>query len=101
MPEICPKCGLPKEICVCSVLDRETESKIKIYSKKAKFDKIMTIVEGINTDELDRTTKTLKQKLACGGTSKDGVIELQGNHKDNTKKALIQMGYKEDIIDVI
>ncbi len=101
MPEICPKCGLPKEICVCSVLDRETESKIKIYSKKAKFDKIMTIVEGINTDELDRTTKTLKQKLACGGTSKDGAIELQGNHKDNTKKALVRMGYKEDIIDVI
>jgi translation initiation factor 1 len=101
MPEICPKCGLPKDICVCSVLDRETESKIKIYTKKAKFDKLMTVIEGINPDELERTTKSLKQRLACGGTSKDGFIELQGNHKDNTKKALVSMGYKEDIIDVV
>jgi translation initiation factor 1 len=101
MPDICPKCGLPKDICVCSVLDRETESKIKVYTKKAKFNKLMTIVEGVNPDELDRTTKSLKQKLACGGTSKDGSIELQGNHKNNAKKALVEIGYKEDIIDVL
>ena len=101
MPEICPKCGLPKDICVCSVLDRETESKIKVYTKKAKFDKIMTVVEGINSDELERTAKNLKQKLACGGTSKDGVIELQGKHKDDAKRALVDMGYREDIIDVV
>ena len=39
MPDICPKCGLPMELCVCNVLDRETETKIRIYTKKAKFDK--------------------------------------------------------------
>lgn len=101
MPDLCPKCGLPKDICVCSVLDRETESKIRIYTKKAKFNRIVTIIEGINNDDLERTEKNLKRLLACGGTSRDSTVELQGDHKNTTKKALINMGYKEDIIDVI
>ncbi len=101
MPDVCPKCGLPKDICVCSVLDRETESKIRVYTKKAKFNRVVTVIEGINNDELESAEKNLKRILACGGTSRDGVVELQGDHKDTTKKALIGMGYKEDIIDVI
>ena len=64
MADICPKCGLPTELCVCNVLDRETETKIKVYTKKAKFDKYVTVVEGINPDEIDRTTKSLKRILA-------------------------------------
>jgi translation initiation factor 1 len=101
MADICPKCGLPKDICVCSVLDRETESKIKVYTKKAKFNRIVTLVEGINSDEIEKTEKNLKRILACGGTTKDSIIELQGDHKNNAKKALMGMGYNEDIIDVV
>jgi translation initiation factor 1 len=91
---------LPKELCVCNILDRETESKIKVYSKKAKFDKIITIVEGIGADELERTAKSLKRILACGGTAKDSTIELQGAHKDAAKKALVSIGYRESSIEV-
>jgi len=100
MADICPKCGLPKEICVCDILDRETNRRIKVYTEKKKFRKFMTIVEGLTGEELDKTTKELKHALACGGTSKNGVIELQGNHKDNVKKALLSMGYQEDVIEV-
>ncbi len=100
MADTCPRCGLPLELCVCKVLDRETESKIRVYSKKAKFDKYMTVIEGINPDEIERTTKELKQGLACGGTSRDGMIELQGEHKQAVKKALAKLGYKEANIDV-
>ncbi len=100
MAEICPKCGLPKELCVCNILDREVETKIKVYTKKAKFDKYVTVVEGINPDEIERTTKSLKRILACGGTNKDNVIELQGEHKQATKKALASIGYKESNIDL-
>jgi translation initiation factor 1 len=101
MADICPKCGLPKDICVCSVLDRETESKIKVYTKKAKFNRVVTLVEGVNPDEIEKTEKNLKRILACGGTVKESIIELQGDHKDKTKKALMGMGYNEEIIDVI
>lgn len=100
MADICPRCGLPTELCVCNVLDRETETKIKVFTKKAKFDKYVTVVEGINPDEIDRTTKSLKRILACGGTNKDNVIELQGEHKQATKKALISIGYKESNVDL-
>ena len=84
MADICPKCSFPTELCVCNVLDREVETKIKVYTKKAKFDKYVTVVEGINPDEIDRTAKSLKHYFACGGTSKDNVIELQGRHKQQT-----------------
>ena len=100
MAEICPRCGLPTELCVCNILDRETETKIKVYTKKAKFDKYVTVVEGINPDEIERTAKSLKRILACGGTNKDNVIELQGEHKLQTKKALISIGYKDSNIDM-
>ncbi len=100
MSEICPKCGLPKELCVCDILERETSRKIKVYAEKKKFQKYMTIVEGLNGEELERVTKSLKSMLACGGTFKNGVIELQGMHKEEVKKALIKLGYPEDSIDV-
>lgn len=100
MPEICPKCGLPKEICVCDILDRETNRRIKVHLEKKKFNKYMTVVSGLSGDELDKTTKELKRVLACGGTSKNGIIELQGAHKDNVKKALLKMGYPEESIDL-
>jgi translation initiation factor 1 len=100
MAEMCPRCGLPKEICVCSVLDKETESKIKVYLKKTKFQKVVTVVEGIDSNDIENATKNLKRSLACGGTYKDNSIELQGKHLNEAKKALIGMGYKDSNIDV-
>jgi translation initiation factor 1 len=100
MADVCPNCGLPKELCVCNILDRETESKIKVYTKKAKFDKYITVVEGIGLDEIDKTAKSLKRILACGGTAKGSLIELQGEHKAQAKKALASIGYRESSIEV-
>jgi translation initiation factor 1 len=100
MADVCPNCGLPKELCVCNILERETESKIKVYTKKAKFDKYITVVEGIGLDEIDKTAKSLKRILACGGTAKGNLIELQGEHKDQAKRALVSIGYRESSIEI-
>jgi translation initiation factor 1 len=100
MPDICPKCGLPKELCVCDVLNRETNRRIKVYTEKKKFRKYMTVVSGLTGEEMEKTAKDLKHALACGGTYKNGIIELQGDHKAAVKKALLEMGYPEDSIDV-
>ena len=100
MPDICPKCGLPKELCVCDVLNRETNRRIKVYTEKKKFRKYMTVVSGLAGEEMEKTAKELKHALACGGTYKKGIIELQGDHKAAVKKALLEMGYPEDSIDV-
>jgi translation initiation factor 1 len=92
---------LPKELCVCEEIARE-QQRINVYSIKRKFGKIVTIVEGIDEKQLDlkALTKTLKSKLACGGTSKEGRIELQGNHKARVKEVLVEMGFSPDMIDM-
>jgi translation initiation factor 1 len=92
---------LPKELCVCEEIARE-QQRINVYSIKRKFGKKVTIVEGIDEKQLDlkALTKTLKSKLACGGTSKEGRIELQGNHKVRVKEVLVEMGFSPEMIDM-
>jgi translation initiation factor 1 len=62
----------------------------------------MTIVEGIDEKQLDikELTKSLKSKLACGGTSKNGRIELQGNHKARVREVLVEMGFSPEMVDM-
>ena len=92
---------MPKELCVCEEIARE-QQRINGYSIKRKFGKKVTIVEGIDEKQLDlkALTKTLKSKLACGGTSKEGRIELQGNHKVRVKEVLVEMGFSPEMIDM-
>jgi len=98
MPEICPKCGLPLDICTCKVLEIEVQ-KIKIFVEKRKFGKPITVIEGITENAKDLTSQ-LKSKLACGGTFKNGHIELQGNHRNRLKDMLVNLGYSEDQIEL-
>lgn len=96
----CPKCGMLKDLCVCEILDKQGVSKIKVYATKKKFRKLVTIIEGIDKAQLKDTTKELKNKLACGGTFKDGNIILQGDHKKKVSDVLKHLGYPEENIEV-
>ena len=98
MAETCPKCGLLKDICACDVLEKEGTLKIKVYTTRKKFGKFVTVVEGLEGEELEKTAKELKHKLATGGTAKDGVIVLQGSLRDKAFKALVQLGYSQESI---
>lgn len=86
---------------MCEEIARE-QQRINVYSIKRKFGKKVTIVEGIDEKQLDlkALTKTLKSKLACGGTAKEGRIELQGNHKVRVKEVLVEMGFSPEMIDM-
>jgi translation initiation factor 1 len=101
MSEICSTCGLPKELCVCETIAKESQE-ITISLESKKFGKVYTVVTGIDSKEInmEELTKKLKSKLACGGTSKNGKIELQGNHVQKTKEMLLQMGFTPDTIVV-
>lgn len=92
---------MPKELCVCQEIARE-QQRISIYSIKRKYGKIVTIVEGIDEKQLNikELTKNLKSKLACGGTSKEGRIELQGNHKARARDVLVGMGFSDEMVDM-
>ena len=99
MSDICEVCGLPKEICVCEDIARE-QQKITIAIDKRRYGKMMTIVSGINSHELDINSliSNLKSICACGGTIKDGKIELQGDHRTKVKDKLEEMGFVVDVI---
>ncbi|MBI2545580.1 translation initiation factor [Candidatus Woesearchaeota archaeon] len=101
MNEICPKCGLPKELCMCETIAKEAQ-RIVISIERKKFGKNYTVVTGIDHKEVDLKDllKSLKSKLACGGTAKGNVIELQGVHKLRVKDILVKMGFPSDRIDV-
>jgi translation initiation factor 1 len=101
MAEICPKCGLPKDLCVCETIAKE-QQKIKVYVEKKKFGKPYTIIEGIDDKEIDLKdlAKKLKSRFACGGTVKDGKIELQGIHKQNAKQVLVELGFAPETIEI-
>ncbi len=95
---VCPTCGLPLDICTCKVIDREAR-KIKVYTTTRKFGKPVTLIEGIDKNSVKSVLKSLKQKLACGGSFKDDKIELQGNHLHKVKEILIKLGFDKDMIE--
>jgi translation initiation factor 1 len=101
MSEICTICGLPKELCVCESIAKESQQ-IKIMIVKKKFGKKNTVVEGIDTKQIDikELTKKLKSMLACGGTSKDGKVELQGEHRHKVREELMKLGFPAETIDM-
>jgi len=101
MVEICPICGLPKDICACGELSKE-QQKIRVRLETRKFHRVMTVIDGINDKDvnLSRLAQKMKTFCACGGTAKNGQIMLQGDQRDKAHYFLIQMGYPEENIEV-
>ena len=101
MSEICTQCGLPKDLCVCETIAKESQ-RIVISTEKRKFGKLETTIEGIDSKEIDIKDlgKKLKNKFACGGTVKNGIIELQGDHKKKVKQYLIEMGFAPNTVEI-
>jgi len=97
--DICPKCGLPIAACICEDMAK-TQQTVEIKTEKRRFGKIVTMVYGLEGVDLKETAKKLKSKLACGGTISDKVIELQGNHSERAKRALIEFGFNETQISL-
>jgi len=95
--DICPKCGLPLQACVCEEIAK-TEQRIQIRTEKKRFGKLITVISGFQDVDLKSIAKSLKQGLACGGTVKENTIELQGDHSKKVKKELIKLGFPEESI---
>jgi translation initiation factor 1 len=101
MSDICNTCGLPTELCVCETIAKESQV-IEVKTEKRKFGKVYTTITGIDTREIDidELAKKLKNRFACGGTAKQDRIELQGNHKQKVRQALVELGFAPETIAV-
>ena len=97
--EICPKCGLPLAACVCDDIAK-TLQQIIVTTEKRRFGKVNTMIGGFDDGvDIKAIARQLKIKRACGGTVKNKIIELQGNHKGFIKPILIAEGFSEDQIE--
>ena len=66
---------------------------------KGRGGKAVTLVKGLVLSEPDMKElgKKLKQLCGSGGTVKDDVIEIQGEHREKIAEALKRMGYRVKI----
>ena len=64
--------------------------------KKGRKGKGVTLICGLPQEPaaLKRLAKTLKQKCGSGGSVKNGIIEIQGDHRDFLKKELCSLGHQ-------
>ena len=101
MSDIDPITGLPKELGIWENIAKG-DQRIMIKEEKRKFGKIITVISGINSRDIDikDVAKKLKSLLACGGAVKDSSIELQGTHAKKAKAELIKLGFNPDSIEL-
>lgn len=95
---ICPECGAAKHSGKCSTVDvpPEGDGIVRIRRETAgRKGKGVSVVEGLLVDsaELNKIAKVLKQKCSCGGKAKDGVIEIQGDQREKIKTILEGLGH--------
>lgn len=90
--------GLPTDSDVFEEIAK-SEQHIKVTTDKRRYGKTITLVSGFSKHlDVKGIAKALKEKLACGGTIKDSVIELQGDHKKQVKPILVKLGFPIEII---
>jgi translation initiation factor 1 len=75
---------------------------VKVRLETRKWGKPTTVIEGIDSKSVDLSglAGKLKSYCACGGTAKDNLILLQGDHRDKVRKVLVQQGFPETSIEI-
>jgi len=95
---ICPGCGQPLKQCECRKKQAApTGDGVVRISRQTKGRKGsgVSLITGLPLPEpeLKALAKELKQKCGTGGTVKNGVIEIQGDHRQLLLETLKQAGY--------
>lgn len=93
---MCPACRLPLAQCTCAAQAKAAvrgDGTVRV-SREGRSGKTVTLVRGLALDERALATlgKQLRSACGAGGTAKDGVLEVQGDHCDRVLAFLAQLG---------
>lgn len=93
----CPDCGKPKDNCICKQTRKPAGDGIVRIQRQVqgRGGRTVTAISGIALadDALKALAKDLKQRCGTGGALKDGVIEIQGDHRDTLRVELEKRGF--------
>ena len=97
----CPSCGAPVADCRCRTASSAGPARgdgiVRVGREtKGRKGAGVTVVSGAPLDEagLKALAADLKKACGSGGTLKDGVIEIQGEHRDTLVRELEARGFK-------
>jgi len=97
---MCPDCGKPVADCVCKVAAKAKpagDGVVRVSREsKGRGGKTVTLLKGLALDAIALALlgKQLRSACGSGGTVKDGVIEIQGDHCELVMDALKKQGHQ-------
>jgi translation initiation factor 1 len=96
---LCPNCRRPVRECVCpkGAPAKPKPSAIRVGREtQGRAGKGVTTVTGLPLAVADIETLAAKLKKRCGsgGTVRNGIIEIQGEHRDAIVAELVKMGWQ-------
>lgn len=99
---LCSKCGQPILDCICNIQAyTHGDGVVRVQREsKGRKGKTVTLIRGVPLDNeaLRYLLSELKRQCGAGGTVKDGVMEIQGDHRDKLFEELKKRGYKVKIV---
>ena len=98
---ICPNCGMPIGNCTCKKGARPNgDGAVRIKrDSKGRKGKTVTLITGLPLadDALHSLLSELKRRCGTGGALKDGVLEIQGDHRETLLTELKKRGFNAKI----
>ena len=96
---LCPNCRRPVRQCVCpkGAPGAAKPASVRVGREvKGRAGKGVTTVTGLPLAmaEIEALATTLKKRCGSGGTVREGVIEIQGDHRDAIVAALAGLGWQ-------
>jgi translation initiation factor 1 len=96
--QLCPNCRRPVRECVCpkGAPGAAGPAAVRVAREvKGRAGKGVTVITGLPLPltEIEALATKLKKRCGSGGTVREGIIEIQGDHRDAIVAELTKMGW--------